>query len=44
MTRAGALALAGAGACTGAAVVALLAAWLAPGNVLALWRLVAFCG
>ena len=38
MTRAaaGALALGSAGA-------ALLAAWLAPDNVLALWTLVAFC-
>ncbi len=41
MTRAlaragGALALAG-------ACAALLAAWLAPDNVLALWSLVAFC-
>ena len=33
---AGALALAG--VCAG-----LLAAWVAPGNVLALWSLVAFC-
>jgi hypothetical protein len=33
---AGALALAG-------AFGALLAAWLAPGNVLALWSLAAFC-
>jgi hypothetical protein len=44
VTRARALAWAGAGTCAGAAVAALLAAWLAPGNVLALWRLVAFCG
>ena len=42
MTRARALALALAGA--GAmAVAALLAGWLAPDNVLALWTLVAFC-
>lgn|GEM_PF-1995152 len=45
MTRVRARAWAGAGAGAGAAVVALLlAGWLAPGNVLALWRLVAFCG
>ena len=41
MTRGRAFAL----ACAAAAVIALLlAAWLAPGNVFALWRLVAFCG
>ena len=40
MTRARALALAGAG---GAVMALLLAGWLAPGNVLALWTLVAFC-
>jgi len=42
VTRGRALALAGAAACV-AAIALLLAAWLAPGNVLALWRLVAFC-
>ncbi|MFL6625308.1 MAG: hypothetical protein ACJ8G1_02405 [Vitreoscilla sp.] len=43
MTRARALALAGTGA-AGLANALLLAAWLAPDNVLALWQLVAFCG
>jgi hypothetical protein len=37
-----ALALAGAGA-TALAIALLLAAWIAPGNVLAFWSLVAFC-
>jgi len=37
-------ALAGAVAAAGALVIAwLLAAWLAPDNVLAFWRLVSFC-
>lgn len=43
MTRVRVLALAGAGA-AGLAIALLLAAWLAPDNVFALWRLVAFCG
>jgi len=43
VTRVRVLALAGAGA-AGLATVLLLAAWLAPDNVFALWRLVAFCG
>jgi hypothetical protein len=42
-TRGLALAAAGAGA-AGLAIALLLAAWLAPDNVLAMWRLVAFCG
>jgi hypothetical protein len=40
VTRARALALGGAGASVAAL---LLAGWLAPDNVLALWTLVAFC-
>ncbi len=33
-----------AGATAAAACVALLVAWLAPDNLLALWTLLAFCG
>lgn len=45
MTRGRALAGLGAGAGAGALAIALLlAAWLAPDDVLALWTLVAFCG
>jgi hypothetical protein len=43
VTRARALALAGTGA-AGLAIALLLAGWLAPDNMLAMWRLVAFCG
>jgi len=43
VTRARAVALAGAGAAC-VATALLLAAWLAPENVFGLWRLVAFCG
>jgi hypothetical protein len=40
----GGRALAGLGACAGALAIALLlAAWLEPDNVFALWTLVAFC-
>jgi hypothetical protein len=42
VTRARALALAGAGAGAAAGVL-LLAGWLAPDNVLALWTLLSFC-
>jgi len=43
VTRARGAALAGAGAAC-LATALLIAAWLAPENVFALWRLVALCG
>jgi hypothetical protein len=43
VTRARGLALVGLGA-GAAALSLLLAGWLAPDNVFAIWRLVAFCG
>ena len=43
MTRARALRLCAGGLALAGTWGALLAAWLAPGNVLALWTLVAFC-